>query len=55
MYFKYVDDIDEDFLDYDDILIVDLKFILEVNLILVNKFLKRLYVIIDVGKKLFYF
>ena len=48
---KYVDDNDEDLSDYDDILTVDLEPALEVNSIVANKFPKRLYATIDVGKK----
>ena len=48
---KYVDDNDEDLSDYDDILKVDLEPALEVNSIVANKFPKRLYATIDVGKK----
>ena len=42
---------DEDLSDYDDILTVDLEPALEVNSIVANKFPKRLYATIDVGKK----
>ena len=48
---KHVDDTDEDLSDYDDILTVDLELPSEVNSIVANKFPKRLYATIDVGKK----
>ena len=48
---KYLGDNDEDLSDYDDILTVDLEPALEVNSIVANKFPKRLYATIDVGKK----
>ena len=41
----------DDLSDYDDILTVDLEPALEVNWIVANKFPKRLYATIDVGKK----
>ena len=55
LHLKYVDDTDEDLSDYDDILTVDLKPTLEVNSIVANKLLKRLYATIDVGKKPLHF